>query len=169
MINECPECGKVFDVLWPQLWQYKRGTKFICSWSCLRKFDERVANKILMRTKKDGTPAKKPGPKKIETPEQVPVVKVTGPIQIETPEAGKVEVVETPEKKIGGLCPPPDEILTFCRVTALDTPIGEFHYDKRHGYLDWDWDNNTMSLNMEEWKEFRKWFPIVLKQLGVKL
>ncbi|MBO7709886.1 MAG: hypothetical protein J6S83_05425 [Lachnospiraceae bacterium] len=123
-----------------------------------------------MRTKKDGTPAKKPGPKKkIETPEQVPVVKVTGPIQIETPEAGKVEVVETPEKKIGGLCPPPDEILTFCRVTALDTPIGEFHYDKRHGYLDWDWDNNTMSLNMEEWKEFRKWFPIVLKQLGVKL
>lgn len=94
---------------------------------------------------------------------------------------GKWEKLETPEGPAPTCCQParpsgvtvperiPDETETSCRVTALDTPIGEFHYDKRHEYIDWDWDNTTMSLNLEEWKEFRKWFPIALKRLGVEL
>lgn len=36
MIKKCPVCGKAFDVLWPQLWRYKNGKSFICSWKCLR-------------------------------------------------------------------------------------------------------------------------------------
>ena len=36
MIQNCPVCGKAFDVLWPHLWAYKKGSQFICSWSCLR-------------------------------------------------------------------------------------------------------------------------------------
>ena len=107
--------------------------------------------------------------KKPEKPAEAPTVKLDGPIRIETPEKNKVQVVETPEKQIGGLCPPPEETETSCRVTALDTPIGEFHYDRRHNFIDWDWDNNTMSLKVEEWKEFRKWFPYALERLGVKL
>lgn len=40
----CPVCGKVFTVLWPGQWAYKRGNpcnpKYICSWKCLRTFDK---------------------------------------------------------------------------------------------------------------------------------
>ena len=40
----CANCGKRFDVMWPNLWAYKRGqgtnVKFLCSWKCLRAYDE---------------------------------------------------------------------------------------------------------------------------------
>lgn len=39
MIWNCPVCGKAFDVLWPHLWAYKRNSKYICSWKCLRAED----------------------------------------------------------------------------------------------------------------------------------
>ena len=40
MIYRCAICGKEFDALWPDLYRYKRGGTFLCSWSCLRKYDE---------------------------------------------------------------------------------------------------------------------------------
>lgn len=40
MIHKCATCGKEFDALWPDLYRYKRGGTFLCSWSCLRKYDE---------------------------------------------------------------------------------------------------------------------------------
>ena len=43
MITRCPVCGKKFDVLWPELWRYKREKRFLCSWSCLRKYDRKEA------------------------------------------------------------------------------------------------------------------------------
>lgn len=36
MICKCPVCGKLFDVLWPNMWAYKRNSLFICSWKCIR-------------------------------------------------------------------------------------------------------------------------------------
>lgn len=62
---KCPVCGKRFEVLWPNQWVYKRGNKYICSWGCIRRYDRKEANGMYTKTKKDGTPAKKPGPKKI--------------------------------------------------------------------------------------------------------
>ena len=41
MIYKCAICGKEFDALWPDLWTYRRGGTFLCSWSCLRKYDEK--------------------------------------------------------------------------------------------------------------------------------
>ena len=43
-MKKCRICGKEFDVLWPELWRYKRvepphGEKFFCSWKCLREYD----------------------------------------------------------------------------------------------------------------------------------
>lgn len=45
MIVSCPVCGKEYDVLYPDKWTYKRRRTgehmfYLCSWSCLRKFDE---------------------------------------------------------------------------------------------------------------------------------
>ena len=36
MIRNCPECSKEFDVLYPDLWRYKREKTYYCSWKCLR-------------------------------------------------------------------------------------------------------------------------------------
>ena len=45
MIVNCPVCGKEYEVLYPDKWTYKRRRTgehmfYLCSWSCLRKFDE---------------------------------------------------------------------------------------------------------------------------------
>ena len=42
----CPECGKTFGVLYPDLWRYKRtkspgGMQFYCSWKCYRAEEKR--------------------------------------------------------------------------------------------------------------------------------
>lgn len=43
--RKCALCGKEISVLYPQLWRYKRWRNkaqyYLCSWSCLRAFDER--------------------------------------------------------------------------------------------------------------------------------
>ena len=45
MIVNCPVCGKEYDILYPDKWTYKRRRTgehmfYLCSWSCLRKFDK---------------------------------------------------------------------------------------------------------------------------------
>lgn len=71
MIHKCTVCKKQFDVLYPDLWRYKRWNRFMCSWKCLRAYDnkEKGAKNVYTKTKKDGTPAKKAGPKKKPEPE----------------------------------------------------------------------------------------------------
>ena len=39
MIVTCPVCKKERDVPHPDLWVYKRGSRYLCSWTCLRAFD----------------------------------------------------------------------------------------------------------------------------------
>lgn len=62
----CSWCGKEFTVLYPDLWAYKVGKKWFCTWKCLRA-DEKKGEDEMPRMKKDGTPAKKPGPRKEQT------------------------------------------------------------------------------------------------------
>lgn len=38
-IKKCPICEKHFSVTYPELWVYKRGSRYLCSWTCLRAFD----------------------------------------------------------------------------------------------------------------------------------
>lgn len=41
MITNCPVCGKAFEVLWPNLWRYKRENVYLCSWGCMRALDDK--------------------------------------------------------------------------------------------------------------------------------
>lgn len=56
-MKTCRQCGKEFDVLWPELWAYKAGNPpaYFCSWKCLRanerKDGERM-NKLTLENKK---------------------------------------------------------------------------------------------------------------------
>ena len=99
-------------------------------------------------------------PKKVEVPEQVPVVKVDGKLKIETPE-GNMTVIATKE--------PPKK--SEYKVTGIGTTVGDFNYFKRSGYVDWTPldSNGPVSMNLEEWKEFMKVFPEAMKVLGVEL
>lgn len=38
---KCTVCGRLFWCDYPNQWAYKRGTVFLCSWRCLRKYDKR--------------------------------------------------------------------------------------------------------------------------------
>ena len=88
---------------------------------------------------------------------------VAEPLRIETHEANKVEVIETPA---GVPVPPPFEY----KVTWIDTAVGTFQYFKHNRYLDWtDLNGETVSMTLEEWKEFMKIWPFILKTLGVEL
>jgi hypothetical protein len=118
----CPFCGRRRFTCWPEFWPWQYDGDLFCSencWICdsTKKQMERNGYKMA-KMKKDGTPAKKPGPKAKKptvtlmeetgapgfTEEEVqaikdavPTVKVDGPLKIETKEPEKVEVVETPE------------------------------------------------------------------------
>ena len=38
MITKCAACGKEIDILYPELWAYKKyGKIFYCTWKCFRK------------------------------------------------------------------------------------------------------------------------------------
>lgn len=41
MIENCPVCGKAFDVQYPHLWRYKRSKTFLCSYGCMRALDDK--------------------------------------------------------------------------------------------------------------------------------
>ena len=57
------------------------------------------------------------------------------------------------------------------RYTAVETPAGDFQYFRRNGYLDWTPldGNGTVSLKVEEWKEFLRIFPLMAADLGVEM
>lgn len=46
MIVNCPVCGKMYDVLWPNMWSYKRNNRYLCSWKCLREYDRKEAEPV---------------------------------------------------------------------------------------------------------------------------
>lgn len=35
MMIDCPICGKLTCIHWPQFWPYVRGTAYYCSWTCM--------------------------------------------------------------------------------------------------------------------------------------
>lgn len=144
MVYKCATCGKEFDAMWPDLWTYRRGGTFLCSWNCLRKYDEEKGSEDMARMKKDGTEAKKPGPK----PNEEPVL----------------SVAPAPE--------PVTEIWTLGAEGYVSTAIkkdgvGEFYYDRKHGTIDWENEyGEEISLLPADWMRLAEEIPKVMKILG---
>ena len=191
MMFYCPVCGRRRFVHQPQFWPYRFDGEMFCSencWICdsTRKMMERKGFRMA-RMKKDGTPAKKPGPKagrkpasekKTETvikgsPEEVlPKVKLTGPIRIETPEANRVEIVETPESaEPKALLPATYDGMVIREVEGL---FGRYRYSGDLGRAEYiDFENadgmDTLSLTVDQWKKFREEQVKAALILGVEL
>ena len=115
MMNTCPVCGRTRLIPDERFWPYRYKEIYYCSencWLCditLTKMKEE--KKEMARIKKDGTPAKRPGPKKKPAPaeavhgmqetedkfsdqcdmdllkDEAPTVMVDGPLRIETKDA----------------------------------------------------------------------------------
>lgn len=172
LFETCPICGKRKAIMWPEFWCWRRGNTFYCSEMCLETsyvrdrnmikwaYQKRKEAKKMEKMKKDGTPAKKPGPKKKDGIAQV---KVDGALRIETPEANKIEIVETPEK-------PKAPVKTY-KVTGIRTEnFGEFYYDQKFNSIDWRTEEgDEISLPPIGWKNLMQEMPDILKALGVKL
>lgn len=104
---------------------------------------------------------------KARHPEQVAEVKVDGPLRIRTEEPEKIEVIPQ-----GPILFPNKCIATTMeyKTTGISTPIGDWQYIKKAGYLDWTTlTGETVSMSLEEWKDLMKLFPEVLKVLEVRL
>ena len=112
----------------------------------------------------------------------VPTVKVDGAIRIETPETKKVEVVETPELKMGPIPKPIENIdvpplkpglrglnNSDFTVSAIKHPqLGEFYYDQKFNSIDWrSPEGEEISLHPAMWKELYMIIPDVMGILGV--
>ena len=96
----------------------------------------------------------------VETPEGgwTPAVQVYGAVNIETPEPEKVVVK------------PMKPAAFEYKVTGITTSVGNFNYWKKSGYVDWtDLNGETVSMNLDEWREFLKVIPEAMKVLGVEL
>ena len=138
----------------------------------------------MARMKKDGTPAKKPGPKaKTMTVSAAAVQKA-----IETPEAHTVDIVETPEAPKAEAIVKPENVVKVIEtpqlklkpglrglnnsdftVSAIKHPqLGEFYYDQKFNSIDWrSPEGEEISLHPAMWKELYMIIPDVMGILGV--
>lgn len=190
MIANCPECGKAFDVLWPQLWRYKRGQLYLCSWKCLRSFDGykgKEGNEMYTKTKKDGTEAKKPGPKprkadvpkpkaggdweKIQAPEAN--LKLDGAVRIETPERNNVKVVEVPERPVfmdkTMNVKRPQPIYDGFEMSVIRSPETKARYEFAEGCLFVRIGADEVVLEPSAWRKLIDEIPRAAAVLGVEL
>lgn len=165
MVTRCSECGKHFDILYPDLWAYKTGSKIFCSWHCLRA-DERKEEDEMARLKKDGTPAKKPGPKKaakaVKVP-AVPAVEILEKLNLQGGVNYQLKVDETKQ---------PEIVPVFeLEITALrHKNYGEFYRDHDHNCIDWRTPGgDEMSLSVDAWKKLIRDLPEIIRQLGVEV
>ena len=188
---KCAVCGKEFDVLYPDLYRYKRGYKthteaWLCSWSCLREYDRRKEAKTMGRPRKDGTPAKKPERKpKAEEP-KVELV-YDGSIAEEYKREQEAKMMPKPEdltpedrerfneqqltaQLINQL---PKNIINGMdaddvQVTGIRTALGEFRYDRPYRTIDWRHEElgEEISLPPEDWMKLAEEIPRVLRLLG---
>ena len=165
MVTRCSECGKHFDILYPDLWAYKTGSKIFCSWHCLRA-DERKEEDEMARLKKDGTPAKKPGPKKAVKAVKVPVLpSVETPEKLVLPAGANYQLMVDEARK-------PEIAPGFeLEVTAVrHKNYGEFYRDHDHNCIDWRTPGgDEMSLSVDAWKKLIRDLPEIIRQLGVEV
>jgi len=183
MIYKCATCGKEFDALWPDLYRYRRGGTFLCSWSCLRKYDEKKGSGNMARMKKDGTEAKRPGPKpkleKVEMPKAESWVdKLPKEDRAAIAEKNRQEIEKAFAEDgltVAPLPEPMTEIWTLGAEGYTTTAIkkggvGEFYYDKKHGTIDWENEyGEEISLLPADWVRLGEEIPKMLKLLGVEV
>lgn len=194
MIKNCPICGKAFDVLYPDIWRYKRNNRFLCSWKCIRLFDgkeekqvkERVSVKKTRMNRDDMAEAVRmwkandPGLDQYLTDHGITHIGkwkqnardrygVAAPATVKVDGPIRIETKEPAQVEVltvGTPVPPPFEYKT----TGISTEAGDFQYYRKQGFLDWTTlDGTAVSMSVAEWAALMRVFPEVVRVLGVDL
>lgn len=162
MVTRCSECGKHFDILYPDLWAYKTGSKIFCSWHCLRA-DERKEEDEMARLKKDGTPWGKPGPRKTTKTTKVPAVPA-----VEIPEKLNLQGGVNYQLKVDEAMKKPEVTM---QVITVDTELGTFSLvEGATGEIMWDTvPKDYVKMTREQWSKLAEIIPKLLKTLGVEV
>ena len=174
----CPVCGKEFFMTWPHLWRYKRGQRYLCSWGCLRQFDEKGSKAMYAKVKKDGTPEKKPGKKTAakaleemkEDFAEKGVELVCDPSiaeEYKREQAQKEANAKAAEEAESGLKYGPPEIWQTAAIR--NEKLGEFYYDMKYRTIDWRHPSgDEISLPPEDFAALADMIPQILHVLGVE-
>lgn len=180
MMATCPICGTRRVIYWPEHWVYRRGETYYCSEDCMivdqtkdMKLIKMIAHvrakkgeNSMARYKKDGTPARKPGPKKkTETPEKITIKAddVVGKIaNAETPESVKIK--QTVQSKFVN----PAYIEGF-EVVGIKGQFGTYKANAEVNYFDFQPFGGELCMSPEDWREQLKEIDHAMKILGVKL
>ena len=167
MMTTCPICGTRRVVFWPEHWVYRRGDTYYCSENCMMVDETKDMKLIKMiahvraqkgsrakmaRMKKDGTPAKKPGPKKrIEVPEtclMIPSDKIEiGPISAKAV-LKPLDVVAVKSRQFNGLV---------------------YRKEKEYMKIDFGDPISFEGMRRQDWAAFCEEVMTALDQLGVEL
>ena len=195
MVTKCHQCGKRTVVMYPQLWAYKRGEKYFCTWTCLRTFEknDKGANEVKLSEKSSaairvamagGDPLaylKEQGSKypsaawysiKAQLKEKDPdlLQKVLdaqkAPKPVETVKTVSVESEEP--KKI-------DKPVVYAGMTVreVEGSFGRYRRSDVNGtiYMDFEYAEamDTISLTIEQWGRFRNEMLKAAEILGVMM
>ena len=196
MIQNCPMCGKAFDVLWPDQWVFKRNKRFICSWSCLRAADNKkgVEKKVqlsereqkaveialeggnpvefLKKESKNASAAWYHVKQKVKETDPETYAKLPARIVTEKkPEEPKVvtvtKVVELPK---------PDPVPAMHAgmiIRELEGGFGRYRRSDVHDstYIDFEYTEgaDVISLTVVQWRMFLKELKNAAESLGVSL
>lgn len=196
MIQNCPMCGKAFEIMWPDLWVYKRNKRFICSWSCLRAADkmEGVEKKVKLSEREQkaveialegGNPVeflKKDSKNasaawyhvKQKLKETDPETYAKLPARIVTEKKPEEQKVVTVTKVVE--LPKPDPVPAMhagMTIRELEGGFGRYRRSDVHDstYIDFEYTEgaDVISLTVVQWRMFLKELKNAAESLGVSL
>ena len=176
MMAVCPVCGKLKVIHWPEFWIYRRGNNYYCCENCMEIQMSKDLNLLhdvlrkrrkgalkMARMKKDGTPAKKPGPKNKTAEEIIQEIKEMPQVKIYSDELKKTDTV--PEKKEET---PVSNVIGY-KVCAVEGEFGRFLYDKKHNAIDWTTpEGEEVSMDPVHWRILAKHIPRIVDILQVE-
>ena len=188
MIMNCPVCGKLTCIHWPEHWVYRRGKTMYCSENCqfvaatkdLKLMNTVIRRRInnMARLKKDGTPAKKPGPKpnKDKAQEGTLADAMAGMkdaaetffgkcedmgLKVEAPAAPSVQKITLPAEYDGMV------------IREVEGLFGRYRYTDIGSAQYIDYENSegldTLSMTVDQWRKFREEQQKAARILGVEL
>ena len=166
MRPKCPVCGKLFWCDYPHLWRYKRDKKYICSWSCLRKYDERkeAGDMAYSKIKKDGTPAKPTRKQKEE-----PKVELVYDPSIAEEYKREQEQKKATERTCRTLGQDPLEVCGVRSRVVQYGRYGTFKDNMKHEkYMSFTANDVDMYMEANKWIRFSAEILVALEQLGIK-
>ena len=195
MIQNCPMCGKAFDVLWPDQWVFKRNKRFICSWSCLRaadnkkgvekrvKLSERDQKAVeialeggnpvefLKKESKNASAAWYHVKQKVKETDPETYAKLPARIVTEKkPEEPKAVTVAKVEE-VPKICQPAK--YSGMIIRELEGGFGRYRRSDVHGsvYIDFEYTegSDVISLTVEQWRKFLEDLNNAAEVLGVSL